>query len=222
MAKLDLFKARLGDIEASIQTLDFYSTTDSDNVRHYNPGHFTAFYVKSLSLLTDLVGEKHPFYQQFVHRCVSARYQYVEAGKAIISSVKEALNNGWLNDLAGIVSAEVFSDFMDMADHLLTEGYKDPAAVMIGSVLEEHLRRVAQNNGVDTYVIKDGKPVPKRADLLNADLAKALVYNALDQKQVTAWLDLRNKAAHGKYVEYTKEQVDLMYQGVLNFIGRVN
>lgn len=40
----------------------------------------------------------------------------------------------------------------------------------------------------------------------------------LEQKNITAWLDLRNKAAHCKYDEYSIEQVNLMYQGVLNFI----
>jgi hypothetical protein len=47
------------------------------------------------------------------------------------------------------------------------------------------------------------------------------VYNLLDQKQVTAWLDFRNKAAHGEYKAYTAEQVKLMNQGVVNFITRV-
>lgn len=56
---------------------------------------------------------------------------------------------------------------------------------------------------------------------MNADLVKANVYNKLDQKQVTAWLDLRNKAAHGKYTGYSKEQVDLMIQGIINFMSRI-
>jgi hypothetical protein len=61
----------------------------------------------------------------------------------------------------------------------------------------------------------------KKADQMNADLAKANVYNMLDQKQITTWLDLRNKAAHGKYSEYTEDQVGLMIQGVINFMARV-
>lgn len=55
---------------------------------------------------------------------------------------------------------------------------------------------------------------------MNADLAGANVYSKLDQKNVTAWLDLRNKAAHGKYGEYTKEQVALLIQSVRDFITR--
>ena len=109
-----------------------------------------------------------------------------------------------------------------MAEYLLKEGYKDPAAVMIGSVLEEHLRQLCFRNSIPIEIIKDGKTNPKKADLINSELASVNVYNKLDQKSITSWLDLRNKAAHGKYLEYTKEQVEIMYQGVTNFISRTN
>jgi hypothetical protein len=46
------------------------------------------------------------------------------------------------------------------------------------------------------------------------------VYNKLDHKNVIAWLDLRNNAAHGKYNEYTQEQVELMLSSVSDFISR--
>lgn len=59
-----------------------------------------------------------------------------------------------------------------------------------------------------------------KADRINADLKVANVYSGLDQKQVTAWLDLRNNAAHGNYAKYTQEQVDLMISGIQNFIAR--
>lgn len=62
--------------------------------------------------------------------------------------------------------------------------------------------------------------VPRKAEAINADLAKS-VYDKLDQKSVTAWLDLRNKAAHGKYSEYNEEQVRSMLGAVREFIGRV-
>ena len=41
--------------------------------------------------------------------------------------------------------AELFADFLEMADYLLSEGYKDPAAVLGGSMLEEHLRQLRQS-----------------------------------------------------------------------------
>ncbi len=56
---------------------------------------------------------------------------------------------------------------------------------------------------------------------MNSELASATVYSKLDQKNVTAWLDLRNKAAHGQYSEYSKEQVALFIQSVRDFITRI-
>lgn len=62
--------------------------------------------------------------------------------------------------------------------------------------------------------------IPKKADRLNSDLAGDNLYSKLNQKFLTAWLDLRNKAAHGKYSEYSKEQVQLMHNGVMDFLTR--
>jgi hypothetical protein len=131
------------------------------------------------------------------------------------------LKGGWVITARGLVAAELFADFLDMAGYLLSEGYKDAAAVMTGSVLEEHLRQLAAKNGVSVTSIKSGTPVPRKADAINADLAGKDVYGKLDQKSATAWLDLRNKAAHGKYSEFTIDQVRLMHQGVLDFMSRV-
>ena len=103
-----------------------------------------------------------------------------------------------------------------MAEHLSNQGYKDPAAVLVGSVLEEHLRKLCLKNSLPVLV----GVTHKKADSLNADLAGASVYSKLDQKSVTAWLDLRNKAAHGRYTDYTKDQVQLMLDGVRNFMAR--
>ncbi|MGA2200340.1 MAG: hypothetical protein ABSG40_00130 [Terriglobales bacterium] len=98
------------------------------------------------------------------------------------------------------------------------EGYKDPAAVVVGSVLEAHLRKLCDKHGI--AVVKADGTTPKTADALNAELAAAGIYSKLDQKSVTAWLDLRNNAAHGKYKEYTDEQVAVMLQGVRDFASR--
>lgn len=135
----------------------------------------------------------------------------------ILTALKQAYETGFLTRYEELIHADLFSDFVEMAEHLLQEGYKDPAAVIIGSVLEEHLRQLCTKSRISL----DNAGKPKKGDQLNADLAAANVYSKLDQKSITSWLDLRNKAAHGKYGEYTKEQVDLLQQGVRNFMVRV-
>jgi hypothetical protein len=124
---------------------------------------------------------------------------------------------GYLKSITEIIHAEVFSDFLEMAEHLLNSGgYKDAAAVMVGGVLEEHLRKLCDKFSIPTT--QNGKP--KKLDSMNSDIAGAGVYSKLEQKSVTAWADLRNSAAHGEYTNYSKEQVVLMLQGVRDFIVR--
>jgi hypothetical protein len=139
----------------------------------------------------------------------------------VLSALKTDIENGYLSSIEELVNANTFSDFLEMAEHLLEENYKDPAAVIIGSVLEEHIRKLCAKAGISIDGL-DSKGVlrSKKADLLNSELASANIYNKLDQKSVTSWLDLRNKAAHGQYAEYKKEQVDLLLQSVRDFITR--
>jgi len=54
---------------------------------------------------------------------------------------------------------------------------------------------------------------------MNADLAKAGVYNISMQKQITAWAGKGNDAAHGNWDNYTKEDVADMINGVQRFIA---
>ncbi|MGB5925627.1 MAG: hypothetical protein WBH01_05990 [Dehalococcoidia bacterium] len=134
----------------------------------------------------------------------------------IVQALKTAYESGYLYEVEELIHAELFSDFLDMGQYLLKEGYKDPAAVIIGGVLEEHLRKLCLKNSINIKT----KDRLKKADAMNADLANSNVYNRLDQKNITAWLDLRNKAAHGKYTEYTEDQVELTLQGIRDFIAR--
>lgn len=136
----------------------------------------------------------------------------------VLSALREAYSSGYSKRFAELVHAELFGDFLEMSEYLLDEGFKDPAAVIAGSVLEEHLRQLCVKNGIDINSL-GGKP--KKADQLNTDLAGQNVYSKLDQKSITGWLDLRNKAAHGKYNEYTKEQVVILLTSIQNFMARV-
>lgn len=113
--------------------------------------------------------------------------------------------------------AQTFGDYLEMADHLLAETSKDAAAVIAGSTLEAHLRALAAKFNVE---VSDEYGKPKKADKLNADLVKADAYDKGVQKNITAWLDLRNNAAHGHYTKYEAPQVNLVIASVRDFIRR--
>ena len=139
----------------------------------------------------------------------------------VVEALQADLKAGYMKTVSELLHGEVFGDFLEMADHLLESEYKDAAAVMSGSTLEAHLRQLCQKFRVETEVADgEGNLRPKKADRMNSELTKAEAYSKLDQKSVTAWLDLRNKAAHGKYDEYDLKQVALLNQGVRDFISR--
>jgi len=175
----------------------------------------------SLSFMERVYGEKHPHFKEFFKTADGSYPEDVERGLGILRAIRGEIAGGWLFTVKGLVTAEVFTDYMEMAEHLLESNYKDPAAVIAGSTLEEHLRQLCRKNGIPVVRQKDGKDVPLKADLLNSELTKAGAYTMLDQKLVTAWLDLRNKAAHGEYGEYNADQVKGMITGITEFMARV-
>jgi hypothetical protein len=136
----------------------------------------------------------------------------------IAQALTTDIQQGFLKTAEEMIHGDVFTDFLERADYLLGEGHKDAAAVIAGSTLEGHLRQLCIKHGVDATV--DGAN-PKKADLINADLVKAAAYEKTDLKNVTAWLAIRNDAAHGEYGKYQPGQVQVMISGIRDFITRV-
>jgi hypothetical protein len=97
--------------------------------------------------------------------------------------------------------------FWSKVSPVLDSGYYQPAAVVIGSVLEDGLRKLCERHEVPLSV----KP---KLDTMNADLAKKGVYNKLTQKRITVLADIRNKAAHGEWDKFTKADVEVMLRDV--------
>ncbi|MBA5246469.1 hypothetical protein H1R16_10750 [Marnyiella aurantia] len=217
------------ELQDRITTLIEFGNSLYDNLTYDEPysigfikdGSFVGFKTLSLSFIKNLYGENHLYFKEF-EEAANGTYKFnVDESLSILSSIKFEIENGWLYNLKQLVTAELFSDFLEMSKYLLEEGYKDAAAVMIGSTLEEQLRQLSINNSIEISSIRDGKEIPKKANLLNAELYKANIYNSLTNKSITSWLDLRNNAAHGHYNVYSRDEVNLMYQGVVNFISTI-
>lgn len=218
--KIEAIKKRINELIELAQNVLSTTFSTRSGWEFVSSEKFSELRSASLSFLNSTFGSDHPFYKEFDKKATASKPEDTKHALGILQAVKQELDGGWVFTVKGLVSAEIFSDFLEMSNYLLFENYKDPAAVMIGSVLEEHLRHLCGKSGISIEIVKDGKPIPKKADLLNSELSASDIYNKLDQKSITSWLDLRNKAAHGKYSDYSKEQVEIMYQGVINFIGR--
>jgi len=132
----------------------------------------------------------------------------------VLEAIKYEIENGLLDDINSLLQADIFADFLEMGEYLLKEGYKDAAAVIIGTVLEDTLRKLAEKNGIATTNDK-GKKLT--IEPINIELTKKDVYNQLVKKQITSWADLRNNAAHGHFDQYDNKQVEYMLLFVQNF-----
>jgi len=138
----------------------------------------------------------------------------------ILEAARDDYGNGYLFDTRTLIEAEVFDDFLEQADELLRKKYHGAAAVITGCVLEDGLRKLCNRNGI-TAIVQGIKSIPvddATIDPMNVELAKAGIYNALWQKKITALADLRNKAAHGKWTEFTKKDVEDMIRDVRRFM----
>jgi hypothetical protein len=182
---------------------------------------FNEFRSASLSFLAASVSAVHVYFKEFDVKVDRATPSCVQNGCGILRALRVEIDADWLYNVRALISVDIFGDYLDMAAHLLDEGFKDPAAVLVGGVLEGHLRSLAANRQIATEQTSAGRVVSRKADSLNADLYKATAYNSLDQKAVVAWLDLRNRAAHGHYSTYSAEQVSHMMDGVRAFLLRV-
>lgn len=184
---------------------------------------FTNWTARTGELLTRIYPTKdnqyHKQYNKFranisMNRLHSNSYKALLEIIGILEAAKYELENGLLDKLKSLLQADIFADFLEMGEHLLKEGYKDAAAVIIGSVLEDTLRKLAQANGIMTISDK-GKNLT--IEPLNVELEKAGLYNQLVKKQITSWSDLRNNAAHGHFDQYDNKQVEMMLQFVQVF-----
>ncbi len=130
--------------------------------------------------------------------------------KGIIEAAYNDYRDGFAN-LDSFVRAEIFEDFLTMAEYLLEQGFYIPAASLAGGVLEDSLRKLCDKHNI-SY------PEKTKINSLNTDLAKAGVYNALISKEIIAKADIRNNADHGKNQEFNKEDVKNMLEWIRRFI----
>ncbi len=174
---------------------------------------------RGLAVIQRIVGKNSEYYKSIE--------EYFEKNILIVNRIKfvmgaldalyQDIKRDYLKSISELIHGDIFSDYLDMAKHLLEEDYKDASAVIGGSTLEEHLRKLCEKNDVEINLSTPKGIKPKKADTMNADLTKAEIFSKTQQKQVTAWLGIRNDAAHGHYDNYTKEEVKNMLSGLTDF-----
>jgi hypothetical protein len=143
-------------------------------------------------------------------------YMVVELG-GILGALKSDFEAGYIQTIEELVHGIVFDDFLEMASELLKKGYKDPAAVVAGSVLEEHIRKLAIRNNM-TVLESTGKN--KKFDTLTIELVKIQQISEPQRKIIAGWYGQRSEAAHGNYSNVVENEVSRMIEGIRDFMVR--
>jgi hypothetical protein len=203
---------RFGELDAKAEglaSMRVHDFTSRDNgVSYYTipSAAFKQWATSVQNLLARTFGEESVHYRNFTkHADAFGQWESeFEDCRGIFLAAKEDYEGGYLFDVSSLAKAEVLADALAQARELLRAGYKDPACVLARVALEVTLKQAAAKQAV-----AHGK-----LDRMNADLCKAGVYNMARQKQITAWADIGNKAAHGDWTEYDENDARAMVDGV--------
>jgi hypothetical protein len=137
----DAVLARLDDLIGRANGL----RSDDDTRTYY------ALLAQAQAAVTAIAGRDSEYYTLLNDTLVTQPFRYSSTAGIIaecLTNLRSDVTNGYLRRQADLVAAEVFGDFLDMAGHLLDNHYHHPAAMLIGAVLEDGLRRLARGSGV--------------------------------------------------------------------------
>jgi len=129
----------------------------------------------------------------------------------ILTGALSDLEGGFLTGQENLVAGEIFDSILEQAKYLAKSGFKDPAAVLARVVVEDCLRRISRESALDDTA---------KASSLNNALWDKGRYSKPRWRLVQSWLDIGNSAAHGKFTEYTEEDVSRMIDEVGSFIAQ--
>ncbi len=138
--------------------------------------------------------------------------------QAVLRALREAYVSGEAFTFEEVVNRHVFEDMLGHAHQLLSDEHKLAATVVAGACLERHLRKIAGKH--DVPLTRDNGKRRQIADV-NSDLKKYDVISQATWRQIEAWLDLRNDAAHGDdaAADHTRETLQRMIAGIREFIA---
>ena len=187
----------------------------SNGVRGSHPSdlEYNKWYSSAKNLIGKACSEQGIHYKQIedIYTLSNGNSYYMPGCLGVLESAYEDFKSGLLEDTKAMITAEVFTDFIEQAEYLLNEGYKLPAAVLMRGVLEDSLRTLCNKEA------KISLPDKPKLDWMNTELVKAEIYNKNVQKQVTAWAGIGNSAAHMKIDEFSDIDVKNIISGIINF-----
>jgi hypothetical protein len=174
---------------------------------------YAGWRAQALSALRSIVGKENVYYQEFESEVTSRDVDNVRRGRGILTALHSDMANGYMRSYRDLVTADVFANFLDSAAHLLEHGYRNAAASITGAVLENGLRGILGKHA--------GQPVAGgNLQSLSQQLFQKKIVSGLEQKNLQAWIALRDHADHGEFDAYDSGDVRRMIDGVTAFLAK--
>jgi hypothetical protein len=170
---------------------------------------FHKWELSCLNILEKTFGKESDHYVSFKNSRKMYQHLWIINGIACVESAKEEVEKGFLYKIEHLVSADLFDSVLEHAEHLLSKGHKDPAAILGRVVIEKTLKQMAER---ETIVLPDKVKLSK----VNEILWKNQVYDKITWRLIHGYVDLGNFAAHGNFDKYDNDKVE----GMLSWIRR--
>lgn len=170
------------------------------------------FYSSVENNLMNLLGIENPHYKNFKKIQETEKLFYsniVLSVCGIIQSILTDYEKGTLYKFDFLISGNIFDSILEQATELNENNFKDAAAVMVRTVVESSLKKLAISNEIN----------PKNtAANLNTKLKDKNIYDKVQHSEIQSWLHLGNYAAHGEFDKYDKSKISKLIDDVKIFI----
>ena len=208
-------------LTASFQRCDYDDYDDYDyGTPPYKSGaseaELRAFVISSRATIEQIADENSLYYENTpqsapARLAIGDERLLFSTITGVLIALRDAVAQGLLTSLESRLRANIHEDFLTQSLDLLNAGYHVAAMVLIGGVIEDHLQKLVQIQGLT--LPKQGS-ISKYNDLLRNDN----VYNQSVWRRIQSIGDLRNDAAHGKGSDIKFEDVQDAHTFVKRFI----
>lgn len=183
------------------------------------------FFLQAVQFVKTYIGVDTEFYKNLeIHKNYKTNTDFsnrVFAARTVLTAIQKYLQNNlqiW-ETTSYKIKNDIVSDLLQQANKLLEDTKIHPAApaILIGAVLEEFLRILANKNSIDLPINKNS------INDYAQELYKINVLTKQDIKDIGVWSGLRNDATHGRFDEVNdRKRISLSLEGVNLFMRKLN
>ncbi|MFI5186271.1 MAG: hypothetical protein ACHQF0_06075 [Chitinophagales bacterium] len=173
----------------------------------------------SIAFISRIYNEDH----EFVKQIKTAREAFLRGNrgrffaqsliwtiKGILETIKFEIKNDMLGSIESLAKGEILGDFISLSKSLLSERYKDSAAVLACGALEDSLKKFAARNDLN---VED----KELSSVISSLKAKGLVKGA-QSGVIQSYVQLRNKAFHAQFDKIDSPEVASLISFVEQFL----